>query len=623
MTEEKCAILDCGGQYTKVIDRKVRELGVRSDIFPIGLEPGQLKGYGGIILSGGPASVWAEGAPAYDGSIFELGIPVLGICYGMQLVNEHFGGSVIPNYKTEYGQMEIHIDNTSPLFQGLSDTEQVLMSHGDAVKTLAPGFLEIANTDGVIAGIYHAEKKIAAVQFHPEVDLTVHGIAMINNFLRKICCFREQYALEDRIEQSVRAIREKVGDQKVVVLVSGGVDSAVTAALLVRALPAENVFAIHIDHGLMRKDESDRICANLKDLGLVHMLRVDAEEQFFHTKTEIQDGVFAGPLCEETDPEVKRQIIGNIFIDVTKQACESLGIDFEHAFLAQGTLRPDLIESGNPDVSTYANKIKTHHNDVDIIRKARKNGRIVETNWDWHKDEVRRVARMLGLDEQVAARQPFPGPGLGVRILCSRGDRVLTPELITQFESYRNIKGFAGAMAPVRSVGVQGDNRSYQHLCLLWGEGADADFTSAFALAKNISNDLSFINRSAYCIDCPQVKGTLWNRSLLINRHTADLLRLADDAVTRNVKGASISQCFAVLLPVYARKDNQDTPKLSIAIRAVVTNDFMTARPAEPGIDFEKDALMKAATEILALSDEIDHVYYDLTGKPPATVEWE
>lgn len=205
-------------------------------------------------------------------------------------------------------------------------------------------------------------------------------------------------------------IREKVGNEKVIVLVSGGVDSAVTAALLVRALPPENVYAIHIDHGMMRKNESDLICENLKKLGLVHMKRVNAENEFFNGAVDDGTGKVIGPLSATVDPEKKRKIIGSMFVKVTAKAAEELGIDFDNTFLAQGTLRPDLIESGNPDVSGYANKIKTHHNDVDIIRKFREKGKIIETNWDWHKDEVRQVARMLGLDEEIASRQPFPGP---------------------------------------------------------------------------------------------------------------------------------------------------------------------------------------------------------------------
>ncbi len=617
---EKCAILDCGGQYTKVIDRKVRELGVYTDIFPLGADKNKLREYGALILSGGPASVWNAGAPKYDPEIFDLGLPILGICYGMQLINEHFGGRVLPGVKTEYGQMPIEVDVTCPLFDGLSATENVLMSHGDAVKKLAAGFQTVAKTGDVVAGIYNSEKKIAGVQFHPEVDLTENGLAMLENFLRKICGFRETYALDDRIQNAVDMIQRRVGDDNVMVLVSGGVDSAVTAALLLKALPADHVYAIHVDHGLMRKDESDIICENLKELGLIHMLRVNAEDEFFHGKVDAGDGTLIGPLAETCDPEEKRRIIGSMFIKVTRDAAESLGLDFDTTFLAQGTLRPDLIESGNPDVSGLAHKIKTHHNDVDLVRQAREKGLIIETNWDWHKDEVRKVARMLGLREDVAARQPFPGPGLGVRILCTdRGIEVdpTQQRQLSEFMAARKLRVQA-EIAEVQSVGVQGDNRSYKHLALLSGPCSDLEMDSLFSLARDIPNSFSFINRVAYVINKDTIASHPVCKPLHITREAAEILREADHIVTTYIMNPKISQCFAVLLPIGAGN------KYSLAIRAVVTSDFMTARPAVPGKDFPADAFEQIIKNIDALlGDKIDLVLYDLTGKPPATVEWE
>ena len=219
---EKLAIIDCGGQYTKVIDRKIREAGVYTDILPMGVSAEKLQGYDAMILSGGPASVWESGAPTYDPAIFDMGIPTLGICYGMQMIVDHFGGTVAPEVKTEYGQIEIDVDPTCPLFAGLSKREKVLMSHGDAVSVIPEGFRTVASTGGVCAGVWNEKLRIAGVQFHPEVDPTVHGVEILHNFVRGICGLKETYALEDRIETSIRAIREKVGDGKVVVLVSGG-----------------------------------------------------------------------------------------------------------------------------------------------------------------------------------------------------------------------------------------------------------------------------------------------------------------------------------------------------------------------------------------------------------------
>lgn len=627
--EEKCAILDCGGQYTKVIDRKVRELGVKSEIFPIGVNPEKLRGFGGMILSGGPSSVWEKGAPEYNPEIFSLGIPALGICYGMQLINDCFGGKVVPNFKTEYGQIEINIDTSCPLFAGLSSREKVLMSHGDAVEKFADGFIQVADTDGVTAGIWNAEKKIAAVQFHPEVDPTVHGIKMLENFLRGICCFKEKYALEDRIETSVKMIREKVGNGKVIVLVSGGVDSAVTAALLVKALDPSQVYGIHIDHGMMRKNESDLICANLADLGLTQMRRINAEDEFFNTPLVI-DGEQYKPLSQTCEPEKKRAIIGHMFFVVTEKAAKELDLDFDTAFLGQGTLRPDLIESGNPDVSGYAHKIKTHHNDVGVIRTLRDKGHVIETNWDWHKDEVRQVARMLGLDEAIASRQPFPGPGLGVRILCTdNSGKDTSPEyaekkqrLVSAVEKIS--PEYKCDLAPVQSVGVQGDHRSYKNMTVLYSQSKnplDTDIDKLYSAAKKIPNELEFINRVTYCLNesaagVSELKCTPTH----ICHETAELLREIDDITTRNLMNKNIAQCFAVLVPISAHEGK----KYSVAMRAVCTSDFMTAQSAVPGVDFPLEALKKARDEITErFGDVISLVLYDVTGKPPATVEWE
>ena len=628
---EKLAILDCGGQYTKVIDRKIREAGVYTDIFPMGVAADKLRDYGAIIFSGGPSSVWESGAPEYDKAIFDLGIPMLGICYGMQLIVEQFGGVVAPEVKTEYGQTEIDIDPSCPLFKGLSEKEPVLMSHGDAVSVMPEGFRLVAKTGNVCAGVWNPDKKIVGVQFHPEVDPTVHGVEMLNNFVRGICGFKEVYALEDRITTSVNMIRRRVGDGKVVVLVSGGVDSAVTAALLVKALKPEQVFAIHIDHGLMRKNESDLICSNLAELGLTQMQRINAEDAFFHTKLTI-DGKEYDELSETCAPEDKRAIIGHMFFVVTEEAAKKLDLDFDTAFLAQGTLRPDLIESGNPDVSGYAHKIKTHHNDVGVIRKLRDKGHVIETNWDWHKDEVRRVARMLGLDEAIASRQPFPGPGLGVRILCTDGGNHADAEQEKALCTFLEETGckYEAHIAPVRSVGVQGDNRSYRSLAILSGDRLNVDWADLKEVARAIPNHLNFVNRTAYVIDGGENEGELVSVRSRICHESAELLREADDIVTSELmkpmapgKKTKIAQCFAVLVPVVK---GADTGRVSIAVRAVVTNDFMTAQSAVPGADFPADALPNIVSRIRAnelLRDKIDMILYDVTGKPPATVEWE
>lgn len=623
MEIEKIAILDCGGQYTKVIDRKVREMAVKSEIFPLGVTAAELAGFRGIILSGGPNSVWESGqALHYKAEIFELGIPVLGICYGMQLLNQHFGGVVAPGVKTEYGDTVITLDSECLLFDGLNAEQRVLMSHGDSVAQLAPGFKVAGHSGEVVAAFYHEAKKVYGVQFHPEVDLTEHGREILGNFLFKIAGLTGNYVLEDRINMAIAKIKEQVGEEKVLVLVSGGVDSAVTAALLLKALNPENVYAIHIDHGLMRKNESDLVCENLKQMGLKHLIRENAAEFFFNTVIEI-NGEKLGPLTSLVDPETKRHLIGEVFIRVIQKTATSLNLNFDKTIWAQGTLRPDLIESGNPDVSGHAHRIKTHHNDVDIVRRAREKGLVVETNWDWHKDEVRQVARALGIEESVASRQPFPGPGLAIRLLCNDGKDQLTQETLTKFEtvmtkliSETGVK-CQGSIVPLKSVGVQGDCRSYRYLSILAGEGLNFDWEKVYHLGRSLPNQVDFVNRVAYVLNQQQLSGSLQTYPMYINEANVNLLREIDHLVVAKLNYKPISQVFAVLLPLGITK------KYSVAIRTFVTNDFMTGRPAYFDTDIRREILAELVQEIEIKFPEIDLILYDVTSKPPATVEWQ
>ena len=381
----------------------------------------------------------------------------------------------------------------------------------------------------------------------------------------------------------------------------------------------------------MRKNESDLICANLADLGLTQMQRINAEDAFFNTPLTIEGEKYA-PLSQTCEPEKKRAIIGHMFFVVTEEAAKKLNLDFDTAYLGQGTLRPDLIESGNPDVSGYAHKIKTHHNDVGVIRALRDRGHVVETNWDWHKDEVRQVARMLGLDEAIASRQPFPGPGLGVRILCtdhsgrnlSETDIKEKLEPLTAFVA-KTDADYAADLAPIQSVGVQGDHRSYKNMTVLYNKNgtkdpADTDMEKLYALAKKIPNELNYINRVTYCLNETAGVKPLVCTPTHICHETAELLRELDDITTRHLMNKNIAQCFAVLVPVSAHEGK----KYSVAMRAVCTTDFMTAQSAFPGVDFPVEALKAARDEIVErFGDVVSLVLYDVTGKPPATVEWE
>jgi GMP synthase (glutamine-hydrolysing) len=605
-TFEKIAILDCGAQYTKVIDRRVRELKVATDILPITTPPEDLQGYIGLILSGGPNSVYEEGAPRCHPGIFQLGIPVLGICYGMQLLNLENGGTVHASSLKEYGETDIQVQPDTDLFCDLAPTQTVLMSHGDSVAQLAPGFELIGNSNGTVAAIAHRQKRLYGVQFHPEVELTENGAAMLSNFLFRVCHAQGDYTLEDRLSQTIDWIRQTVGERSVFVLVSGGVDSSVTAALLLKALGPERVYAVHIDSGFMRQNESQLVVDALQALGLKHLEHLKAADRFYNGFADI-DGQRVGPLHTVTDPELKRQVIGQVFYDLIQEAMAN----FEEAFIAQGTLRPDLIESGNRDISHAAQRIKTHHNDVDAIRRHRERGLILEPNRDWHKDEVREVGRLLGLPEALVIRQPFPGPGLAIRVLCADAPYVL-PETDSVAKALQALtEGYQARLLPVRSVGVQGDGRTYKQLAVLQGP-----WEGARALALDIPNRVHAINRVALMIsdlpaDCePHFVPTH------LTPETVNVLRQLDDTVTRAFQEAglnqTISQLLTVMLPIsYTGKGP------AFVIRAVITSDYMTARPAQLGKDIPLSLLQDLAKHFP------DALLYDLTGKPPATVEWE
>lgn len=631
---EKIALLDCGAQYTKVIDRRVRELNVDTEIFPVDINASELKkDFAGIILSGGPNSVYETGAPQCDPGIFELGIPVLGICYGMQLMNRTFGGTVLPSPTKEYGETEITVEPDCLLFDGLSSDQHVLMSHGDSVGEPAPGFQVVGKSISthhheVVAAIQNREARLYGVQFHPEVELSVNGGKMLENFLYKICGLTGSHVLGDRLEESLEAIRQQVGDKNVFVLVSGGVDSSVTAALLVKALKPEQVFAVHIDSGMMRHQESDLVCEALKAIGLKHMERVDAEETFLNATTEI-DGKTVGPLSKVHDPEAKRRIIGDVFYHLVTDAIRRSGLNLDETFIAQGTLRPDLIESGNRDISSQAHTIKTHHNDVPLIQEQRKKGLIIEPNRDWHKDEVRKVGRMLGLPEELVMRHPFPGPGLAIRVICAE-QPYLTDDY---YETNRQLKTLAqeanmeAVLLPVQSVGVQGDSRSYRYVAALKGDLTRLSWSDIRSLAQKIPNRLHAINRVALLLnDKPLPDAVHQITPTLLNPVSLEKLRVLDHIVTEGFRNEGlhdrISQLFTVLIPVDTAKEADRPPKHSAVIRAVVTSDYMTARPASL-LEEIPLAFIRNLAEELSSQPNVDLVLYDITSKPPATVEWE
>ncbi len=623
MEEEKVAILDAGAQYGKVIDRRCHELGVKSELLPLDISAAELSSqkYKAIIISGSSNSVYQKDSLKCDPQIFSLGIPVLGICYGMHLINFFHGGKVAPASLREDGPCIINLNTKYPIFSGLNQKEQVLMSHGDSViaQNLAPGFEITATSGDLVAGMANPSKKIYALQFHPEVDLTLNGKKIFKNFLYSIVGLKGNYTVDNRQQQAIEYIKKTVGDKKVIVLVSGGVDSTVCAVLLTQAINPKDIYAIHVDSGFMRLNESKQVERTLKQAG-INVKVVNARSNFYNA-TYKKDNQLIGPLKEIVNPEDKRLIIGNTFMQIADQAVKDLNLDFNDIVLAQGTLRPDLIESASQMVSQNAAVIKTHHNDTSEVRKLRQLGKVVEPLRDYHKDEVRALGTKLGISDSLVWRQPFPGPGLAIRIICADKPYITDDfDQINQALQKFSSKNLSVTLLPVRTVGVQGDGRSYSYLAGISGQ---ADWHKLFSLAKEVPKKIRQINRVVYVFGPKITQPITQITPTYLQPDVITQLQSADDLVTqfliKNKLIKKLSQVPVISLPVnFGVEGNR-----SIAIRPFITNDFMTGQPAVPGIDISIDLLNKLVEDIINQVPGISRVVYDLTSKPPATTEWE
>ena len=499
MENQKVLILDFGGQYNQLIARRVRECNVYCEVHPYDMPLEEIRAYNpiGIIFTGGPSSVYEEGAPRLSREIFELGIPILGICYGVQVMAYTLGGTVEPGKIREYGRKPVKFDTKCAIFDGLPEEAEALMSHNDTIYELPEGFQSAGVTDSCpVAAMFDEARHLYGMQFHPEVTLTENGTAMIRNFLYEVCGAAGDWNMKNFAESTIEAIRRKVGDGKVLLALSGGVDSSVVAALISRAV-GKQLTCIFVDHGLMRKNEGDEIEAVFGD-GRVNFIRINAEDRFL------------ARLAGVTDPERKRKIIGEEFIRVFEEEGKKIGsVDY----LAQGTIYPDVIESGSGNSAV----IKSHHN-VGGLPDYVDFKEIIEPLRLLFKDEVRALGAELGLPENIVWRQPFPGPGLGIRVLGEltkeKLDLLRDADAIFREELHlagldREINQYFAVLTNMRSVGVMGDGRTYDYTIALRGVVTSDFMTAEWAripyevldkVSRRIVNEVKHVNRIVYDI---------------------------------------------------------------------------------------------------------------------------
>jgi GMP synthase (glutamine-hydrolysing) len=602
-SHDRIAVVDFGGQYAHLIATKVRQAEVLAEI----RQPEDLTeafaDYRGVILSGSPNLASFGEDDNWNKEILDLDVPILGFCFGHQEIAKHYGGEVVHGGR-EWGHAELHLQREHALFKGLSKVETVWMSHFDSVSAIGPEFEELGYT---ITGEDAAPHRNAAIvsdslkrygfQYHPEVDATVNGDTMIRNFVLDICGCKPSWDMSTFLDSQLEQIRSQVGERSVFLLASGGVDSTVAAKLIGMALGSDRLKLLHVDNGLMRKEESVGVLRMFNDLGLGENLHfIDATDDFL------------GDMTGLVEPEAKRHSIGATFVNVFER--EARRLDIEDHLLGQGTIYPDTIETGG---TKRSHTIKTHHNRVPIIEEMLAQGKVIEPLADLYKVEVRALGRQLGIPDHALDRHPFPGPGLGVRLLCSKGEGG-SPDVATQLEKYGNPAGLKTLALPIKSVGVKADLRCYEHPFLLTG---DASFETLLETSRQILSKVPDVNRALWNLSgqAPQSARVL---AATMTKDRLDLLREADHAVMEGLRRHglydSIWQCPTAMAPLELDGQGREL----VIIRPVHSTRAMTAAP----VQLPATLVAELRETIMAL-DGVSGVALDLTSKPPGTIEWE
>ncbi len=592
----KIAVLDFGGQYAHLIANRVRRLGVFTEILAPTASIDKFEGFAGIIFSGGPSSVYEENRPEFNHEILDLDVPKLGICYGHQLINQTLGGEVTPGKVKEYGVAMLKlVQPEHALLKGLPMESAMWMSHGDKVSRPAEGFVTIASTDDCEqSAVANDEKKIYGIQFHPEVTHSKFGTKLLENFVN-ICECEKTWSTKNYLDELTEKLIKQVGDKNIFLLVSGGVDSTVAFVLLNKIFGKDRVLGLHIDNGLMRHNESVAVDKFLAEHDIDNLHVSDSTDLFLKN------------LEGKSIPEEKRKIIGDTFLQVKDIEIAKLDLDPEKWLLAQGTIYPDTIESGGTD---NAEVIKTHHNRVEAIMDLLEKGLIIEPLADLYKDEVRALGEELDIPHALVWRHPFPGPGLGVRLLCSDKEGVATQNS-DEINTYLADNNIDGTILPIKSVGVQGDGRTYASPFVVQTEQTWAECEK---YSTAITNRFAEINRLVYQVG-PKVKSDFKLIKQFCTKEPLDFLRQIDDLCTDFLQDndlyKEIWQMPVVLVPLTV------DGKPVVVLRPVCSTEAMTANFYE----MDKELLNKLWSILEAAG--VGALLYDITHKPPGTIEWE